>query len=474
MLSVDMRANLLQGTDHTCRARLPALYSDFRAQRTLNPDGYRANVSAWRQALSRLASSGLLSSHGNSSPFVMTIDQGLLRSLEHRQYGQPLALGTAVREAISNKDFVPLQIFLNAPQDVYQRSWSELPWEVVGWTLRQLGVIDPARGEDKLPQGRYAVTVNLENAAKRLSDKAASMSSNFDRTFTKAQFQATFAPGLVDGQKLSDTDVDVFLRYLSRDKQVVAYDGHTVKIFGSGEKGGITEEDGATASIKELIATLTHQTQLLNARLDELTQTAKDAVTRKNRVAALGALKSKKITESSLSKRYASLNQLEEVAARIEQATDNAQLVRVMASSTDMLRNLNAQIGSADRADAVMDRLREQMSETDEVAAILAESNAAAVDEGELDDELEAMERSEKEKEQEAKQKEEEKKRREEDAKEAAAVQKKLDELPQVPADAELGSGKEQTPTTETGIANLSMQDEEEPEKQKEEPLRTS
>jgi charged multivesicular body protein 7 len=329
----------------------------------------------------------------------------------------------------------------------------------MSWTLRQLGVIDPSRGDDKLPVGQFVVVKNLEAATKELNNVMAEKASRFDRVFTKAQFHKVFSASLVKDQRISDTDVDVFLQFLSRDKDVIEYDGQIIRIKGSGEQGGITEEDAAMASLKELTESLKHQTDLLNNRVDELAQQAKDAVTRKNRVAALAALKSKKTAEASLATRYATLNQLEEVAAKLETAADNVQLVKVMESSGTALKNLNAQIGGADRVDAVMDRVREQMSAADEVGAILSEATGAVVDEAEIDDELEAMEEMEREKEAEIlreKQAAEEKAQKEQETKAAAELQKKLDELPDVPME-EPAPQKEKSPTSETGIANLAI-----------------
>lgn len=450
---------------YSLRSRLPSLYSDFRPQRTLNPDGYRANVSAWRQALARLASNGHLSQVGaNSSVFVLDLDSSLLRSLEDKRYGQPLALGTIIREAVSDRDLVPLEGFLTTPQNIYQRSWTELPWKVMSWTLQQLGVIDPARGEDVLPRGRYVVLRNLEAAAQQLVGDVTYKPSRFDRIFTRAQFQQTKASNIFGGQPISETDLDVLLRFLSRDKGLIAYDGRTIRIKGIGEGSEISEEDSAIASIKALSVSLKHQINLLNVRLDELDQTARAAVAHKSRVSAIAALKSKKITETSLSKRHASLNQLEEVAAKIEQASDNVELVKVMASSIDAIKSLNAQVGDADNVDGVIGRLREEMSATDEVAAVLAESaTGMVVDEDEIDQELEEMERVETEKEENAQRK----KKEEEESREAAAVQKKLDDLPHVLTEEAPSRDEARTPTSETGIANLSIEDKEEPARRK-------
>ncbi|KXH36880.1 Snf7 family protein [Colletotrichum simmondsii] len=387
------------------KARLPALYSDFRPQRTLNPDGFQANVSAWRQALARAAWEGRIASQ-LSAPnlLVVNVDEQLVRSLESKQFGRPLALGTVVREAVADKDLYPLDEFTRAKESIYAgKTWAQVPWSVVSWAAGQLfGGGKSTSGEDKVPQGRFVVLRNVEATAKSLAERVSSADSRFDRTYTKTHFQKTFADKLVQDRRLSETDVDILLVFLSRDKGIVVYDGKVVKIKGSStdeDETTITEEDEAVSSLKELIADMKQQTALLTARVDELAATAKEAVVKKNKVAALAALKSKKMTEASLEKRFATLNQLEDVAARIQEARDNVQLVSVMEASAGALKGLNGKVGGADRVGDVVDRLREQMGEVDEVGKIISEAGAApVVDEFEVDEELEAMEREEREK----------------------------------------------------------------------------
>ncbi|PQK13888.1 hypothetical protein BB8028_0004g08190 [Beauveria bassiana] len=429
------------------RARLPALYADFRPQRTLNPDGYSANVTAWRHALSLLARRGLLSQGTNTNILILNLEESLLRKLESRQFGQPLALGTVVRESIAASAMFPVQTFLQAQQSVFQKSWSGVPWAIMGWTLRQMGLVDPARGDDRLPKGQYVLLENVEAATKQFSDIMAEHTSKFDRVFTKSQFYNTFASDLIDSQRLSEADMNVLLCYLSRDKGLIEYDGKIIRVKGVGDQSGITEDDKAIASLKEVTLKVKHQADLLSARIDELELDAKKALARKNKVSALAALRQKKAAEQTLSTRYATLNQLEETANKIEQAADNVAVVRALEASSGVLRSLNAQVGTPDKVDTVMDELRERAADTEELAALLAESTGAPVDEGEIDDELAEMER-------EARDKEEEK--------QAESAKHEIESLPEVPT-AEVSPQKqparEKSPTSETGIGKLSLAD---------------
>lgn len=328
---------------------------------------------------------------------ILTADESLLRALESKQYGRPLALGAVIREAMQQKDLIPLQDFTTSKESIYHRSWASLPWAVAAWGFRQLGLTGAFTfgSDDRLPGGQFVVIANLEDASRALVEQTSALSTRFERTFSKAQFQTEFRDSIMKGHRLSETDMEVLLKFMSRDQGLLLYDGKTIKVKTPGvEEPAVTAEDETIASLKELTEYLQHQTAVLNKKIEELTTTAKDAVTKKNRVSALAALKSKKLAESSLQKRFATLSQLEEVSAKIEQASDNVQLVKVMGASTAVLAGLHAQVGGAEGVEDVVDRLREQMGQADEVASILAEQGPV-VDEGEVDDELAAMEREE-------------------------------------------------------------------------------
>lgn len=333
-------------------------------------------------------------------------------------------MGTVLQEAIANGEMMSLQQFLKAKESIYYRSWGTIPWSVMSWGLKQVGIGGPG---DSLPKGQFVVLQNLEVVAKAFNEAIVGRTSPFERSFSKTHFRRTFAEGLLEkNQQLSETDFEVLVKFLSRDKNILATDGNTIKIRNSTEDAVVTEEDSAIASLKELMEDLTRQTELLNHRIDELNVAAQDAVRRKNKIAALAALKSRKQAEANLSRRHATLSQLEDVASKIEQAADNVQLVKVMQSSTVALRNLNAQVGGADKVDEVLDNLREQMGEVDEVGNIIAEAGpGATIDEAEVDGELEAMLADEKKKDEEA----ERVKREAREEKEAEETRRKLAEL---------------------------------------------
>ncbi|KAH0547721.1 hypothetical protein FGG08_000211 [Glutinoglossum americanum] len=226
-----------------------------------------------------------------------------------------------------------------------------------------------------------------------------------DRIFSKDMFVKQFAKVLSDKHELSDTDFTALLIFLSRDKGEIAYDGKTIKFKTLNEVAtSIKTEDTTIASLKSIIADLSHQVSSLTSRIDSLSTAARNAVTQKNRVSALASLRSKKLAETTLSRRSEMLAQLEQVYSKIEQAADQVEIVRIMKASTVVLKGLHAEVGGTERVEDVVEELREEMSKVDEVGKVIAEVGdpGLGVDEEEVDDELEAMEREEKGKEDEA------------------------------------------------------------------------
>jgi len=146
------------------RARLASLYSDFRSQRQTNPAGYQANASAWLRALTAAAKAGLIPAQAGSQHDRFTLHTGeeLLRGLQTTEFGRPLALGSVLEDAVRKGQLIPVREFLDAKKSVYAKSWVPTPWQVVSWSLRQLGVTGREGVEDRLVKGDFVAMANVE------------------------------------------------------------------------------------------------------------------------------------------------------------------------------------------------------------------------------------------------------------------------------------------------------------------------
>ncbi|KAJ5525102.1 hypothetical protein N7494_011752 [Penicillium frequentans] len=401
----DLLNYILKNEDAFRRNRLPSLYSDFTTQKKTNPDGYAVNIAAWEAALNRAAKRGYTSSRGvrvrsgsvtsdknvsiqrkKTDHLLLRTDESLARDLELPEWGRPVALGAVFDEAMRKRTMIPLSVYKTTPGCLRKNQWRLIdpaalsPWNVMSWGVQELVLVE-----------------NLEEAGDLVIKKATSgRPSKLDLILSKESFVEEYSTILHDATELSDSDFDVLLLYLSRDCGAIAYDGRTIKFKSTDEPAEITQQDTTIASIKTLISTISKQVTDMESKIAELTQSAKTALTNKNRISALSAVRSKKLVEHNLSQRLTTLAQLEEVYFKIEGAAGQVEIVQVMEASTGVLRGLHAQIGGAERVEDVVESLREEMAKVDEVGSIINEAGPV-IDEGEIDDELEAMEKSDQE-----------------------------------------------------------------------------
>uniref|UniRef100_A0A093VFX8 Vacuolar-sorting protein SNF7 n=1 Tax=Talaromyces marneffei PM1 TaxID=1077442 RepID=A0A093VFX8_TALMA len=347
----DLLKYILSHEDAFRKNRLPSLYSDFALQKSTNPDGYAVNVAAWETALTNAARTGHVTTNKTSSKkrdhLVLIADENLLHMLESPEWGRPVALANVFDEAIQKRNIVPLEVYRSSNFSLSTSRWRALdlgvlsPWNVMNWSLRQL----------------KGLVVGMDNGSRKL------------RSQTLV---------LVDNLK-------------------------TIKFHTGNDKSPVTPEDTTIAHMRDLISNLAEQISRLEDKIGEFNANAKKALANKNRISALSVIKNKKIAEHNLNQRVNTLHQLEEVYNKIEQSADQIEIVRVMQASAGVLRSLHAQMGGIETVEDVVENLREEMSKVDEVGNIINEAGPV-IDEGEIDDELEALETKElREREEEAK-----------------------------------------------------------------------
>lgn len=331
---------------------------------------------------------------------ILQSSDDLLNALQSPRYGRPTGLGSVLDTAVRNGKMMDLKAFASADTSIYQKSWIPSLGMILKWTLHQAGLGNETSYDSsgRLKQGELILVEGLEQIAKQLLiQQAAQGGAVTDRVMSRAAFSQLLSN--TETGALSVRETEYLLRYLSRDKQLLTYDSSTVKFKApsTDKPEPISSEDATIASLKGLIAVLESRVSSLSLRVTTLQKTAQSAVQSKNKNAALAALRSKKLAERNLQQSTDMLNQLEEVYAKIEQAVDQVQVLQVMQSSAQTLKSLNQRVGDVEKVDAIMDDLREQMDQTNEVGQILQEplSATAALDETEIDDEFEALEKEE-------------------------------------------------------------------------------
>lgn len=199
---------------------------------------------------------------------------------------------------------------------------------------------------------------------------------------------------------MSTTDFDILLRYLSRDKPCLSLNASTIKLKSTSEATPqpVTQQDTDIANLRTLIKALETQVSALTDRITTLDISAREAVAAKRTIQAKSALRSKKLAETTLNTRSATLSQLEETYTAIQTAADQVAIVSAMSASANVLKSLHAEVGGTEGVEEVVDRLRDEMENVDEVGRILNEANTSKVDEEDVDEEFAAMEKVEREK----------------------------------------------------------------------------
>jgi charged multivesicular body protein 7 len=404
-------------------SRLPSLYSDLSVQRTSNPEGYAANTTAWAAALVRASLAGRLPPEQDLNLLVLNTGDALLDALASRTYGRPSGLGCVLDEMVRSERFVEQSTFMTKEQGIYDKGWASWvpsPWSVVRWGLRQAGILGGSfeARNGGLKSGKLVMVPALEEMWRTLQPFVDGLGNALPQrvmardTFAKEvkrllsvriQEDEGANHAATSQSSISDQDLQILLRYLSRDKKVLSYDNITIKFKPTAQSSApepITQEDRSIASLKSLIQDLQQQTTALSDRISSLQQDATTAIKNKNKPSALSALRRKKLAERTLQTRLDTLAQLEEIFSKIESAVSQVEVLQVMESSSSVLKHLNKQIGGVERVEDVLDSLREEVSKVDEVSGVLGEVGAvdpkAVLDEADVDGELEAMEREEK------------------------------------------------------------------------------
>lgn len=318
----------------------------------------------------------------------------LARALQHPQHGKPTCLPAVFHEAVQKKEMIPLKDFLSAKESIYKTSWIPSPWKVLQWSLRQVGVLGQPQAPAKMEVGNFVVLKNVEVAADEILKKMKEHTSTADRVLSRTDFLRRFSTALNPSAPLTTNDLNILLAFLARDKQAISYNAQTIKFKPEHEDvpQPVTEEDAAIANLRDTLANISAQLPPLMEKIAAADAAAREAVAAKQMVRAKAALRSKKLAESALAQRSDVALQLEQVYTDLQQAADQVEIVEAMRAGAAALKGLNEKVGGTEGVQGVVDAVNEQMATTEEITNIMNETSQP-LDEDEIDDEFEALER---------------------------------------------------------------------------------
>ncbi|CAN6612562.1 hypothetical protein TRVA0_005S01222 [Trichomonascus vanleenenianus] len=396
-------AAFVSSNQHFTQRRIPSLYSDFRRLKTANRDGYVANIAAWKSLL--------LSAVASKSVFddcsCLSSGEGLLDDLSTPGNGRPMAIDVVLDEMVAEKTVVPLSQFRCQSHSIFAWNWGLRP--TMSWALRTSGVWDTSwksGASGRLRPEKYVVVKALDEIAMAALDKLKKqtfdLSSYTHSIYSREMFGHALGTVKVGSKDvvLSPTDVECIITYLSRDKlHCIAADKTVVKVSLMGARPeAITEQDRAVASLRSTADQVSRRVDALSGQIRQCTSRAKNALVDNNRRLARYALQSRHIAQDTQSKTLDMLSNLEHVMSQIDAGTSHLEIVAALKSGVTIIGNLNEAVGGVDRVADLMDKIRDQSEEVDEIGKEISQLSEEGIDADEIDDELAAMLKQEKEK----------------------------------------------------------------------------
>ncbi|KAI8984663.1 Snf7-domain-containing protein [Mycotypha africana] len=243
---------------------------------------------------------------------------------------------------------------------------------------------------------------------------------NSNVLLTLTEFRQRYAHHFVNEIELTEEDMNLLLRYLHSQHGVAIVDNvkgynatYTVIKFPEGDAiaasfnkfkpAVITQHDEAIISIRTTCHALSVQVDALQKKSEEL---SKQAILEKNlghKSKALYCLRRKNNLQEILDRRLHSMETMDNVLMKIEQAKDDLQIVQALNMGADTLKGLLGKDGlSVVSIDEVMSKIQDTLDDQKEIEVIMQsgmdninDNLMADLDEEDVQDELSDLIRQE-------------------------------------------------------------------------------
>lgn len=375
---------------------LASAYADLSGQRHSDPAAFRARVAWWARTM---ADACWMQAGPLQHALVWHADAHVPTQWAAASAGRPVCLSVVSAELARTGSLVRLDEYLRRTAPVGTRGWTAWMRPALTWLRGLAFAEDDSDGDDGLwarVQGDWVVVGNVQRAATLFLAQHDRHASWARRVMTKELITEALAALHDEEQRpvrLSSVDIAALLVHLERDARVLAHEGDVYKLLNHNDAPVITEADRGMAAVKHMQAQLTAQVGDAQRRMSDAQAAVTHAVRTKQRESvALSYLRTKKQLEDMLDKRVQALETISTILLKLEQAADDAQLVRVYESSDKTLRTLLADPAlQPERMDATMDALADAAHMQEEVHATMAHGTDDGLAD-ELADELAKLE----------------------------------------------------------------------------------
>ncbi|KAF0972658.1 hypothetical protein FDP41_008907 [Naegleria fowleri] len=175
-------------------------------------------------------------------------------------------------------------------------------------------------------------------------------------------------------------------------------------LFGKKKKKEISvsqkTEDSTNKSIEKMdqtISLLEKRKKLLEKKMEQETEKAKDFMKKGDKSSAMTCLKRKKQYEVQVQRLDQQIMNNEQMKLTLENAATDIETLKAQQQAAKTMKQVFKETGGIDKVQDVMDEIQDTMATANELGDALAQDlgTGQIIDEGELEDELDMMEQEE-------------------------------------------------------------------------------
>lgn len=364
-------------------SRLNSLYSNFQKNKQLNPEGYQANIRAWKTLFTKIITSDKFESESVTS--IPTYSPNLKESLSLHPYNEPQNLNNILQEFVNDRFLIPASLYLTAKENYFITISSQFSisqyFSMNAWqqwrALKNYSVVEQGRLVDdrfiywdELVRLGQKVAKIIETKVK--GDTYSSTLFNYNLLFDELSKYMT----------ITLVDYNLLLKHLSRDIGLLQTKDVNGIVYIKISQKEISPEDEAVIQVKQTIKNLETRIKEVESKLRSVDFRAVLSLPKDAQKSSLRQKMAMKANLLKLLNRNIDLElEMTTLLQKIDDANFNSVYFSVLESSGKTLSKLNNKL-KVDDLDRVKTDIDEEISKEEEISDALAvEANDVDVDE---------------------------------------------------------------------------------------------
>ncbi|ANZ74735.1 BA75_01562T0 [Komagataella pastoris] len=331
--------------------RLDSLYSDLGLLKEQNEIGYEFNIKAWKRLIKHLMDNGYFDQK------LVINGKKLERKLSIPGFLKP-RLDLVINELYKDRELVRLDDFKNS------LSGGSLFLYIFQWINNRS--FNSGDSNHRLKDIDYLDLEQLKKYSENVASLLEKQNERYtDRVIHKNTLVQRFS------HKLCKEDFELILLFLSKEKRLLQIEGEVIK-FGDAP---IDESDIAIVSLKESADQMETELNYLNERLEVTSTNVKAYLKNGNKIMAKSFLKIKKLVELNIERTSSNFYKISELLNSINHAKNNLAVVKTLASSRSILKQLNGEVGDLEHVHELMEAISNETAKVDQVSELLGEAS---------------------------------------------------------------------------------------------------